>query len=115
MEVSKTYLGVRGCWAVGSHFDPGPSLVDDMPCGSRTLLLARCLAWSAAGCGRTRYRAGDAGLDAAEVDGVMTTTPPSDVGNFEWVAIGVATQRDMIDAYYDDVVVSTAPVPCLPM
>ena len=52
----------------------------------------------------------------AEVDGVMTAiTPPSDVGNFDGVAIGVATQRDMIQAYYDDVVVSTVPVPCLPM
>lgn len=52
----------------------------------------------------------------AEVDGVMTEiTPPSDVGNFEWVAIGVATQRDTIDAHYDDVIISTAPVSCLPM
>ena len=52
----------------------------------------------------------------AEVDGVMTTiTPPLDVGNLEWVAIGINTQRDIVDAYFDDVVISTVPVPCLPM
>ena len=52
----------------------------------------------------------------AEVDGVATMiTPPSDVGNFEWVAIGVATQRDTIEAHYDDVIISTEPVPCLPL
>jgi len=52
----------------------------------------------------------------AEVDGVMTSlTPPSDVGNFDGISIGLAVERDTIEAFYDDVVVSTEPVPCLPM
>lgn len=52
----------------------------------------------------------------AEVDGVTTeVTPPSDVGNFQWLAIGAAAQRDTVEVFYDDIVVSTEPVPCLPM
>ena len=52
----------------------------------------------------------------AEVDGVTTEiTPPSDVGNFQWLAIGAAAQRDTVEAFYDDVILSTEPVPCLPM
>jgi hypothetical protein len=55
-------------------------------------------------------------LARAEVDGVMTSAvPASDVGNFEWFYVGLASQSDSVEAFYDDVVVSTVPVPCLPM
>jgi hypothetical protein len=57
-----------------------------------------------------------AALARAEVDGVTTSAvPTSDVGNFEWIYVGLASQSDSVEAFYDDVVVSTVPVPCLPM